>query len=539
LPHAVALLVACQPAAHDDVCEAEPSAGVESACERSPFTVTLSDLLDEMTSLDGLARPALVPFRSGQASSYDRSSLSREEASWFANVDRGQFQGNEGGEHVLLEKDGPGVLTRLWSANPSGVFRVYVDGASLPALEAPLDDLLSGRLAPFHPPFSFVVGRGKNLYFPIAFQSHVKVTTTGEENLYYHVNYRTYPMGTTVESFSSRPLEGRTKSAYARAAQRLATMGPRKATNRSLTFDTRQPQWQSLEAKRAGAISELEVTTERLDAAFLRGTSIEMRFDGHMTVRAPLGDFFGSGPGLNSGDSLGWKTDAKTGTLLTRFVMPFRHTAEIRISSTVATSTLVRVRAHVDERAANEELLYFHAGWTGPINFDAEKPRDLTLMQAAGSGHFVGLVLNVANPDPQWWGEGDEKVYVDGEPFPSEFGTGTEDYFGYAWCSTELFTNAFVGQTRANHADNGGYVSLYRLRLLDRIPFQSALRFDFEALHWGMGVRSVSMSYDAVYFWYGDDVALDLSPDVPDADFSVPILPPGTVQVDSGPPTSC
>lgn len=32
-----------------------------------------------------------------------------------------------------------------------------------------------------------------------------------------------------------------------------------------------------------------------------------------------------------------------------------------------------------------------------------------------------------------WWGEGDEKFFVDGEKFPSSFGTGSEDYIGYAW----------------------------------------------------------------------------------------------------------
>lgn len=34
-----------------------------------------------------------------------------------------------------------------------------------------------------------------------------------------------------------------------------------------------------------------------------------------------------------------------------------------------------------------------------------------------------------------WWGEGDEKLFVDGEKFPSTFGTGSEDYVGYAWAA--------------------------------------------------------------------------------------------------------
>lgn len=38
-----------------------------------------------------------------------------------------------------------------------------------------------------------------------------------------------------------------------------------------------------------------------------------------------------------------------------------------------------------------------------------------------------------------WWGEGDEKFFVDGERFPSTFGTGSEDYIGYAWAAEPPF----------------------------------------------------------------------------------------------------
>ena len=34
-------------------------------------------------------------------------------------------------------------------------------------------------------------------------------------------------------------------------------------------------------------------------------------------------------------------------------------------------------------------------------------------------------MLHVWNPRGGWWGEGDEKFFVDGEKFPSTFGTGS------------------------------------------------------------------------------------------------------------------
>ena len=63
-------------------------------------------------------------------------------------------------------------------------------------------------------------------------------------------------------------------------------------------------------------------------------------------------------------------------------------------------------------------------------------------------------MLHVWNPRGGWWGEGDEKFFVDGEKFPSTFGTGSEDYFGYAWCNPQLFQNAYHNQTH-NDGNNG------------------------------------------------------------------------------------
>ena len=65
------------------------------------------------------------------------------------------------------------------------------------------------------------------------------------------------------------------------------------------------------------------------------------------------------------------------------------------------------------------------------------------MLQTEGRGRFCGVMLHVWNPRGGWWGEGDEKFFVDGEKFPSTFGTGSEDYFGYAWCDPHLFQRAY------------------------------------------------------------------------------------------------
>ena len=82
-------------------------------------------------------------------------------------------------------------------------------------------------------------------------------------------------------------------------------------------------------------------------------------------------------------------------------------------------------------------------------------------------------MLHVWNPRGGWWGEGDEKFFVDGEKFPSTIGTGSEDYFGYAWCSPQLFQNAYHNQTR-NDGNNRGHVSVNRWHIADNVPFQKS-----------------------------------------------------------------
>jgi hypothetical protein len=71
-----------------------------------------------------------------------------------------------------------------------------------------------------------------------------------------------------------------------------------------------------------------------------------------------------------------------------------------------------------------------------------------------------------------WWGEGDEKFFVDGETFPSTFGTGSEDYFGYAWGNGELFQTPYHCQTMTEN--NRGHQSVLRWQVADSVPFTTS-----------------------------------------------------------------
>ena len=104
----------------------------------------------------------------------------------------------------------------------------------------------------------------------------------------------------------------------------------------------------------------------------------------------------------------------------------------------------------------------------------------------AGRGHYVGTYLAWGVNSPGWWGEGELKIYLDGDDdYPTICGTGTEDYFGGAWNFdvpghgyTE-YTTPYLGMPQVLRPD-GLYQSqqrfgLYRWHVLDPIHFASDL----------------------------------------------------------------
>jgi hypothetical protein len=235
-------------------------------------------------------------------------------------------------------------------------------------------------------------------------------------------------------------------------------------------------------------------------AAALRGCLLEVTWDGAAApqVRAPLGDFFGTAPGLNEYASLpsGVRAD---GTLYSHWVMPFAESATLRLTNHSGAPVAIDGTVTTGDYAWRDTSRHFHAGWRPHYDVDTRPQTDWTLLDAQGAGTYVGTVYHIVNPVINWWGEGDEKIYVDGEDFPSTFGTGTEDYFGYAWCWNEPFTHAYHNQVYSGAPGNFGHSCVSRYHILDPLPFKDALRFDMEVWHH----IETEVDLAATVFYYG------------------------------------
>jgi hypothetical protein len=487
-------------------------------------------LFAELIDLRHLTHFPKPDYATQMVSSFDRRSEKAQpgSADWFANRDYAELE--PGRETVLLDVDGPGVLTRFWSANPSGILRIYLDEAAQPSIEAPMRALLRGELTPFGPGFAFEAGSGSNLYLPISYQTHCKVTITSPaRKLYYQISRRSYAPSVRIEAFSRDALtDPRGMAQFARAQlERLPWIDPQLSAANTEHFElgATGPLSRRIRAPSGGGLlTELRVELATTDPDALRETLLHIAVDGEETVRVPLGDFFGSGPGLQPLHALPMSVDldARSTRLVARWPMPFAESIELSVERAAAPPLGAAFEVRFNPERFTPEQLLFHA-YARPVDWQSSEPTHaFTMIALVGTGFLVGSLLNVTNTQASWWGEGDEQIWLDDETFPSFFGTGTEDYFGYGYCSNQRFSQAYVGLTRSDRRANFGRSSQYRFHVADPIRFRTRLRFDWEVNHWGDTPSPIA--YDGiVYFYARSGARLSTEPAAASA-YRVPVL---------------
>jgi hypothetical protein len=240
----------------------------------------------------------------------------------------------------------------------------------------------------------------------------------------------------------------------------------------------------------------------------LRALTVSMSWDGetNSSVWAPLGDFFGTACGYIPYTALPMGM-LRNGWMYCYWYMPFASQARIAIGNDGSVPRNVEVvitRAPLTNPIRS--LARFHAKWNrGVYVTNNGRSPDYRFLGASGQGRFVGLALHIYQtadvaPGP-WWGEGDEKFFVDGEKIPSWFGTGSEDYFGFSWGTPGYFSKAYHTQAVAPPGTlmAPGNRALNRFQITDNVPFQAS--FDGCIEKWFYTNDTIT-TYGTMPYWY-------------------------------------
>ncbi|MFP6907069.1 MAG: glycoside hydrolase family 172 protein [Verrucomicrobiota bacterium] len=270
----------------------------------------------------------------------------------------------------------------------------------------------------------------------------------------------------------------------------------------------------------------------------------------HPSVLCPLGDFFGLGHGLvASYQSLLFSASTRfpyqfeKGCALNSYVpMPFRERALVELVNEsdeehwqyfyidYETGEAPPSRAgffHAEFRRANP-----FRGWGPEIASNREGSHlaniankeqvawdnNYVILETEGRGHYIGCNLSVTNFRGDWWGEGDDMIWIDGYKWPPDLhGTGSEDYLNQAWgMQDNAFlrngSSIFEGHTLESFSitpwDTGGYQTSYVHHLENPVRFKKTIKVTIEHGHGNHLANEMA----STAYWYAEDPGATAEP---------------------------
>lgn len=247
-----------------------------------------------------------------------------------------------------------------------------------------------------------------------------------------------------------------------------------------------------------GVIDRLWIAIEGSDT-FWRDIVIRISWEGSdvPAVEAPIGDFFGVGPGARQKlQSVPMSVQAGGRSFTSLWKMPYGSKATIVLDNEGVHDTRV-LAWEVDYRAVpvGPNPLHFHARYTQANPPEPGKPT--TVLRTSGAGHYVGMHLAVQSTEPGNVGTGNVVFQVDGD---SARGPGAQSlmrYFGNLFGANPT-SGPWAGTTLAEGNRVKARTSFYRFQIHDPVPFGSSMEIAVD--HGPDNKRTDRMS--AVVYWY-------------------------------------
>jgi hypothetical protein len=281
-----------------------------------------------------------------------------------------------------------------------------------------------------------------------------------------------------------------------------------------------------------GVITHIWFTIASNEQYHLKKIVLRMFWDGDSlpAVESPVGDFFGLGLGDYFVYESGPLAVGSQKALNCYFPMPFHRSARITITNE-GKEPITAFYYNIDwqkHQSLPDNLFHFYAeyrqaqpnkGWTNdwktngdPKVNDAQNKDGSTnyvMFEGEGPGHYVGVTQSILQNQGDWWGEGDDMMFIDDNKTPHIVGTGSEDYYLGAWCYGNCGINPFGSNhptfafqrfgNPVNGGDNAGAKwTVYRFHTDSPVPFQKSFKMTIE--HGNANHRSDN--FYTVAYWY-------------------------------------
>lgn len=278
-----------------------------------------------------------------------------------------------------------------------------------------------------------------------------------------------------------------------------------------------------------GVISHIWFTIAAQSGDHLKELVLRMYWEGNdkPSVETPVGDFFG----LNLGQYFIYQSAflncSSVKALNSYFAMPFRKSARITITNE-GQKPVNSFYSNIDYKlvpSLPDDIAYFHAEYrqatpnqarqysAGSQEMNKDGKNNYTFVEARGKGHLMGITLGVAQNSENWFGEGDEMIFIDDENSPAITGTGTEDYICGAWDfggkdTAIAFAHLYNGAPYiAIPERTGGRYCLYRWHADAPVTFNRYLKHTIEHGH----ADNRHDCYYSVAYWYQSQPYTDLA----------------------------
>lgn len=237
----------------------------------------------------------------------------------------------------------------------------------------------------------------------------------------------------------------------------------------------------------SGMIRRIWITMNNRSKEALRGVILEIYWDGARTpaVHAPIGDFFCHGIGRMAVVKNALFSSPEGRNFNCFIPMPFRSGMKVVVKNESG-QQVKHFYYDVDYTlgdAVDEKTMYFHC-WFNRENPTTMKKDFELLPYLQGSGRYLGVNLGIRCDTDRyfqtWWGEGEVKVYLDGDKeYPTLCGTGVEDYVATAW-GQDYYYDLYHG-SQIYDTENME-IGCYRLHIPDPIFFHENIRVTIQQI---------------------------------------------------------